>query len=70
MTVRQHRPIRRHEVKKLSIIRNPGTGPLIERLREKPMEGPIGFQPARPVADREGDWTDGVGLIRLVGQVR
>ena len=37
------RPIRRNEVKKLSIIRNPGTGPLLERLREKPMSGPIGF---------------------------
>jgi hypothetical protein len=27
------RPIRRPEVKKLSIIRNPGTGALLERLR-------------------------------------
>ncbi len=27
------RPIRRPEVKRLSIIRNPGTGALIERLR-------------------------------------
>jgi len=45
------RPIRRPEVKKLSIIRNPGTGPLLERLRQKPMEGPIGFhQAARQLA--------------------
>lgn len=44
--MRQHRPIRRQDVKKLSIIRNPGTGPLIERLRQRPMEGPIGFHSA------------------------
>jgi hypothetical protein len=37
------RPIRRPEVKKLSIIRNPGTGPLLQRLREPTMQGPIGF---------------------------
>lgn len=37
------RPIRRQEVKKLSIYRNPGTGPLVERLRQRPMSGPIGF---------------------------
>jgi hypothetical protein len=28
---RQHRPIRPREIKKLSIVRNPGTGPLLER---------------------------------------
>jgi hypothetical protein len=53
---RQHRPIRSREVKKLSIVRNPGTGPLIERLREKPMQGPIGFtRPERLFPDPELD---------------
>ena len=40
------RPIRRTIVKGHSIIRNPGTGPLIERLREPERKGPIGFHGA------------------------
>lgn len=47
--MRQHRPIRQRDVKKLSIIRNPGTGPLLWRLREPTMQGPIGFHSARPL---------------------
>jgi hypothetical protein len=63
--MRQHRPIRRHDVKKLSIIRNPGTGPLLERLRERPMQGPIGF--TRPEASRSYDddfWVDRIEAAR------
>jgi hypothetical protein len=52
---RQHRPIRRTELKKLSIVRNPGTGPLIERLRDKPMQGPIGFTRPDPWDRRPGE---------------
>jgi len=54
--IRQHRPIRSREVKKLSIVRNPGTGPLLERLRDRPMQGPIGFhQLMRTFTDPELD---------------
>lgn len=44
----KHKPIRRQEVKKLSIIRNPGTGPLLDRLRDPPLKGPIGFHKIKP----------------------
>lgn len=42
--MRQFRPIRRSDVKKLSIVRNPGTGPLLERLREPVRHGQMGFR--------------------------
>jgi hypothetical protein len=48
--VKQHpsgRPIRRPEIKKLSIIRNPGTGPLLERLRPSGRLEEVGFH--RPI---------------------
>lgn len=67
--MRQHRPIRRHDVKKLSIIRNPGTGPLLERLREKPMTGPIGFHSARPFITGS-DELDAAYVRKLTGRDR
>lgn len=37
------RPLRRNEQKKLPIIRNPGIGPLVPRLREPDAKDAIGF---------------------------
>ena len=49
------RPIRPREIKKPGYSRNPGVGPLVERLRPSGrLEGPIGFhKPERLDQDRE-----------------
>lgn len=49
------RPIRRPEVKRLLILRNPGIGPLVPRLREPEAKDAIGFHRWAIGVPDEGD---------------
>ena len=53
------RPIRRPEVKKLSIVRNPGTGPLLERLRPSGRFEVVGFHRPERWGERADDGHEG-----------